>query len=132
MEEVNFVTFIVHRLTQDRILTSDLEAKVEKEQEATIRRLEAELVQMRAATTQKEADPDDGSPSIQTLRYQFRHLCKILHSFRCYHSSAFLRSIFLILLRTVVPDIAYNTHVPTYHGKFFQYFFHDYTILYVQ
>jgi hypothetical protein len=56
---------------QDRILTYDLEARVEKEQEAIIRRLEAELVQMRAATTQKEADPDDGSPSIQTLRYHF-------------------------------------------------------------
>jgi hypothetical protein len=64
------------------MLTSDLEAKIEKEQEATIRRLEAELVQMRAATTQKEADPDDGSPSIQTLRYNFQHPCKITHAFR--------------------------------------------------
>jgi hypothetical protein len=87
MEEVNFVTFTVHRLTQDRILTSDLEAKVEKEQEATIQRLEAELIQMRAASTLKEADPEDGSPSIQTLRYHFQHLFRILHAFRCYHSA---------------------------------------------
>ncbi len=87
MEKGNFVTFTVHRLTQDRILAPGLEAKIEKEQEATIRRLEAELVQIRAATTQKEADPDDGSPSVQTLRYHFQHPCKITHAFRCYYST---------------------------------------------